>query len=229
MNPEEIQITDWGRIFLGEVPGSFMLEVVIRIAFMYLVLMVSMRAMGKRMAGMLGRTEMAALVSLAASIGVSLQDPTKGLLPVVIIAAVVVTIQRFIAWRGTQSSDFEQKVMDDLDILVEDGCLNLEAMETTRVTQERMFAQLRHEGIFNLGKVKRVYLEANGSFSILQFPEERDGLSLIPNMDPELQESQPRAAEKLACTSCGKLMQKQSTTKSCDRCGKEDWSEAVHC
>lgn len=106
MKPEEIHITDWARIFLGEVPPSFMIEVVIRIAFMYLVLMVSMRAMGKRMAGMLGRTEMAALVSLAASIGVSLQDPSKGLLPVVIIAAVVVGIQRFIAWRGTQNPKF---------------------------------------------------------------------------------------------------------------------------
>jgi len=227
MKPEQIDITDWGRIFLGDVPASFMLEVIIRIALMYLVLMVSMRLMGKRMAGMLSRIEMAALVSLAASIGVSLQDPTKGLLPVVIIAGVVVGFQRFIAWRSTQSMEFEERVLDDLDVLVSDGCINLEVMVKTRVTPDRLFAQFRHEGIYNLGKVRRAYLEANGAFSLLQYSDEKEGLSLIPEKDPELQEVQSKSKDKVACGRCGYLMKKQNATDNCPRCGEKKWQEAA--
>lgn len=119
--------------------------------------------------------------------------------------------------------------MDDLDVLVEDGKLNLDIMQHVRVTRERLFAQLRHEEIFNLGKVQRVYLEANGSFSIFQFPQEREGLSLVPDMDPELLQEQPKAQDSFACNICGNLVKEQETKKPCARCETTDWSVAMRC
>ena len=97
MKPEEIHLTDYMRIILGQVPWSFVLEAVLRMVFLYLLLIISMRLMGKRMAGMLSRIEMAGMVTLAAAIGVPLLAPDRGLLPAVIIAVVVVVAQRTIA------------------------------------------------------------------------------------------------------------------------------------
>ncbi|WP_210465717.1 DUF421 domain-containing protein [Rufibacter roseolus] len=228
MKPEEIQITDWLRIVLGEVPWIFLLEVVIRIAIIYFILMFAMRAMGKRMSSMLSRTEMAALVSLAAANGVALMDPSRGVLPIVIIAVVVVGVERFIAWRSTQDAGFERKVMDDMDILVKDGALQLGVMERTRITRERLLAQFRHEDIYNLGKVQRTYMEANGAFTILQYPDERPGLSIIPEIDEELRQEQKTEPNTFACATCGhveKQAQKPQTT--CPNCNSQDWSPAV--
>ncbi|WP_205500035.1 DUF421 domain-containing protein [Rufibacter psychrotolerans] len=228
MRPEDIQITDWLRIVLGEAPWSFLLEMVLRIAFIYLVLMLSMRLMGKRMASMLSRTEMAALVSLAAANGVALMDPSRGLLPIVLIAVVVVGVERLISWRSTQDARFERKVMDDMDILVKDGCLQLDVMERARITRERLFAQFRHEDIFNLGKVQRTYLEANGAFTIMQFTDERKGLSLVPQFDQDLKEEQTYAPATYACASCGQLTkQEQAPHQECPTCGQADWHQAV--
>ncbi|MBC3541153.1 DUF421 domain-containing protein [Rufibacter sediminis] len=228
MKPEDIHITDWLRIVLGEVPWVFLLEVVIRIAFIYFVLMLSMRLMGKRMASMLSRTEMAALVSLAAANGVALMDPSRGIVPIVIIAMVVIGIERFIAWRSTQDAGFEQIVMDDMDILVKDGCLQLKAMEQARIPRERLFAQLRYSDIYNLGKVQRTYMEANGAFTIKQFQDEREGLSLVPDIDPDLQRDQKAAPEKFACASCGNLAKgPQKPSGECANCGQNDWKKAV--
>ncbi|RNI28267.1 DUF421 domain-containing protein [Rufibacter immobilis] len=230
MKPEDIQITDWLRIVLGEVPWSFLLEVVIRIAFIYFVLMLSMRVMGKRMASMLSRTEMAALVSLAAANGVALMDPSRGLLPIAIIAVVVVGIERLIAWRSTQDASFEHTVMDDLDILVKDGLLQLPVMEHARITRDRLFAQFRHEDIYNLGKVQRTYMEANGAFTIIQFPDEKVGLSLVPDLDPDLVEEQPKAEGVFACCHCGNLVESStSPTADCNQCGSREWKPAVVC
>jgi uncharacterized membrane protein YcaP (DUF421 family) len=228
MKPEDIQITDWLRIFLGEVPWVFLLEMVLRIAFIYLVLMLSMRIMGKRMASMLSRTEMAALVSLAAANGVALMDPSRGILPIAIIAVVVVGIQRLIAWRSTQNANFEETVMDDMDILVIDGTLQLDTMEHTRVTRERLFAQFRHEDIFNLGKVQRAYMEANGSFTIMQFAEERPGLPLIPDIDPDFLKEQRTASNTYACQGCGLLVKSPLPSRQdCISCRANDWKAAV--
>ncbi|WP_207431540.1 DUF421 domain-containing protein [Sabulibacter ruber] len=228
MKPEDIQITDWLRIVLGEVPWSFLFEIVIRVAFIYFVLMLSMRLMGKRMAAMLSRTEMAALVSLAAANGVALMDPSRGILPIAIIAVVVVGIERVLAWRSTQDARFERKVMDDLDVLVKDGCLQLDVMENARITRERLFAELRHDEIYNLGKVQRVYMEANGSFTLFQFPEERAGLSLVPIMDPDFRKEQQDAPDTYACGSCGQLLkQPQEPGIDCPSCGERKWEKAA--
>src|SRR4051794_24953877 len=118
MKPEDIHITDYMRILLGEVPWSFLIECLIRIFFIYLLLMVAMRLMGNRMSNLLNNSEMAALVSLAAAIGVPVLSPDRGLLPALIIAIIVVTIQQIIAKNAFKNREFEEKVLGDISILV---------------------------------------------------------------------------------------------------------------
>jgi len=227
MKPEEIKISDWARIFIGENPGSFFIEAIIRIAIIYLILMVSMRLMGKRMGSLLTRNEMIALVSLAAANGVALQSPERGLLPVAIIAIIIICFQEFIAWRAMKSTKFESLVLDDMDLLVQDGYLQLENMEQTRLTRERLMAEFRYKGIDNLGKVQRAYLEANGKFSILQYPGEKVGLSTLPSWDEDFQGAQPKAPGKYACRSCGKVVEGPKPATPCERCQHQEWEEAV--
>lgn len=151
MKPEDIHITDYMRILLGEVPWSFLIEVLIRVFFMYLVLTLAMRVMGKRMAARLSRSEMAALVSLAAANGVAILAPDRGLLPVVIIAIVIIGFQKFIAWRTQNNPRLEQYTMGDVDVLIKDGVLQLDCMQHSRMSQEQVFAQCRFEQIDHLG------------------------------------------------------------------------------
>ena len=61
MKAEEIRFSDWGRILFGEVPPSFFLEVVIRTILIFLLLIISMRLFGRRMAAQINRIEMVAL------------------------------------------------------------------------------------------------------------------------------------------------------------------------
>lgn len=228
MKPEDIQITDWMRILIGEVPWTFLFEVVIRITIIFLVLMVSMRLMGKRMAAQLTRNEMAALVSLAAAIGVPMADPTRGLLPIVIIAGVVIGVQVVISKRSGISSEFESAVLDDMDIVVKNGLMQLDVMERTKLTRERLYAELRSESICNLGKAERVYLEANGSFSIYKHENSKPGLSIIPPWDEDYFEEQSLVKDTYACRSCGKVERAQeSPAFPCANCGSKEWSSAV--
>lgn len=221
MDPESFDIWNLKRILVGDVPWIFLLEVVIRIFFIYFLLVISMRLMGKRMAGTLNRNELAAMVSLAAAIGIPMQQPDKGLFPAVIIALIVIGIQRGMAVWCFRDKKAEAATQGNLSIMVEDGCLKLDVLESTGFSREMVFAQLRSSGIRNLGKVQRLYLESNGGFSLLRNPEPSLGLSIIPNWDREFAYRQVKDNEVLACKSCGKITKDVSEyDKACSRCGK---------
>jgi len=228
MKPEEIHINDWMRILIGEVPPSFLVEAVFRIVFIYLLLMFSMRLMGSRMGSMLTRNEMIALVSLAAANGVALLSPDRGLLPVLIIAIIIISYQRIIAWWSFRNKKFESLVLDDLTTLVKDGYMNLDKMERVRLTRERLLARFRVEGIDNLGKIQRAYQEANGAFSILKFQEPKVGLSIIPDCDEAFKQEQQKAKDQYACGSCGNIVGSgQKPETKCERCNHQEWEAAV--
>lgn len=78
----------------------------------------------------------------------------------------------------------------------------MKMLKKTTLTRERVFAQLRSENVMQLGEVKRLFIEASGSFTLIRFKEEVPGLIIIPENDPELRELfQPD--QKLVCTACG--------------------------
>lgn len=190
------------RILVGEVPATFFVEVIIRIAVVYLILMVSMRLMGKRMASMLSRTELVAIVSLAAAIGMPLQAPDRGLLPAIIIAIVVVCMHKVLSALAYKNERFESYFQGRIAVLVQNSVLELETMKKSQISRERLYAQLRYEGIRHLGEVKRLYLEANGAFCLIKETNIQPGLPFIPEQDTDmLQHLAPSG--NIICKKCG--------------------------
>src|SRR5215210_4335030 len=94
MQPKPIQLTDWHRILAGGTPWTFLLEVMLRAAFTYLLLLVAMRLLGKRVAAQLTLFELSMVVTMAAVIGIPLQVPDRGLLPALAVLLVAVAFQR---------------------------------------------------------------------------------------------------------------------------------------
>jgi uncharacterized membrane protein YcaP (DUF421 family) len=228
MKPEEIHLSDWMRILVGEVPASFYIEAVLRVVFIYLLLLASMRLMGNRMGGVLTRNEMTAMISLAAANGVALMAPDRGLLPVVCVAAVIIGYQRLIAWWAFRNKKFESVVLDDVRRLVEDGELLLDNLESSVLSREQLLGRLRQESIANLGQVRRAYQEANGAFAFMTFEEPRPGLSILPLVDTAYRQEQPKAEGQQACGSCGHLLHSpQAPQADCPNCGKREWQPAV--
>src|SRR5688500_6191749 len=123
---QDTDITDLSRILFGEVPGEFFIEIIIRLVIMYIIALVTLRLMGKRMAAQLCRNELADLVSISAAIGVSIQAPDRGLLPSVVIAIVIVLVGRFISRLASKRRRFEELSQGQLSVLVKDSVLHLE-------------------------------------------------------------------------------------------------------
>ncbi|GGB85829.1 DUF421 domain-containing protein [Dyadobacter sediminis] len=225
---DQISIQDWHRIFVGEAPGIFYIEVILRTAVVYLILLTSIRMMGKRMASQLGASDLVAMVAMAAAIGVPIHSPDRGLLPAVVVAFAVVNIQRFIASGSAKSEKFEAITQGRIGILVEDSEMILKNFSNSNISRERVFAQLRHMDVRHLGEVKRFYIEANGSFSLLKNEEEVSGLAVLPTWEKELLAKMKKDPEAIVCYKCGhKEPNSFEVNTPCSHCNDTNWVEAV--
>lgn len=222
------EITDYQRLLLGELPAWFGVEAAIRLGLLYLLMLTALRLMGKRMAGQLSRTELAALVSMAAAIGLPILSPERGLLGSVVITVVVVVGQRLVTHWAARRARIEQVLVGTVRTIVADGVLQLAAQEHAVLSQEQVFTQLRGESLEHLGQVRRLYMEANGTFSLVAEEEPRPGLSVIPGWDEAFRALQPVAAGKFACAACGQVAAApQKPAHACPHCGAQAWQPAV--
>jgi len=229
MKPEEIKLSDWKRILFGQVPPEYYLELIIRGLFIYVLLMVAMRLLGKRMASQVSRLELAALVSLASAIGVPMLSATNGLLPAFLIATIIVLITRLVSKISVRNQDFERMTQGDLDKLVEDAVMDLSVMKRVRITRERLFAHLRSENLNHLGLVKRIYMEANGTFTLIPNEPAIPGLLVLPEWDEEFVQEKMQQTDVAICKECGERKpseQQQDGEVSCINCGADDWTSA---
>lgn len=227
MDKEDIHLYDWQRILVGEVPGIFYVEILIRAAAIYLILVVAMRLMGRRMASKLSRNEMAAMISLAAAIGVPILDAHRGLLPALIIAMVVVFTQRIVSYWVAKNQKFESISQGDISTLVENSVMQLPAMKESRITRELLFAQLRSGGMIHLGHVKRLYMEANGAFTLVEEPKPKPGLSILPEWDTDFIDQQEKTPHQNVCYHCGNPQPKSGQKDNCANCGHDEWVSAL--
>lgn len=226
MNPEDIKWNDWQRILLGDTPPEFFIEVIIRPVILFLLLIFSLRLMGRRMAAKTSRIELTALFTLAAAIGVPLQAPERGLLPAVVIAFVVTFIGRQVAVIAFKDQRMEDKIIDELAIMVRDGIVQMGAMKNTGLTIERLMARLREAGIRHLGEVKRMYFEANGSFSLVKNEKPPPGLTVIPASDKDFLDEQ-KQTDINVCRTCGNNENEKDTDAKCSNCGDKKFVPAI--
>jgi uncharacterized membrane protein YcaP (DUF421 family) len=226
MNKYDIEITDFARIFTGNTPPMFFIEIILRAIIVYIILLGAMRLMGKRLASRLNRNELAAISTLAAAVGIPLLTPDRGVLPGVIIALVVVLVQRTIAHLSFKYQPFERATQGAISVLVTDGQLQLKAMKSSRISREQLFSQLRLKKIRHLGEVKRMYMEASGAFTIIQAKDPKPGLSVIPAFDTAFLDEQVRNKEVIVCSYCG-CADDIPADQPCAECGKVKKEAAI--
>lgn len=217
METSEIHLYDWDRILNGNTPAIFLIEIVIRAIFLYTMLMVALRLMGKRMASRLTRNELAGIATLSAAIGMPMQTPDRGLLPTVVLVVFVVLMQRWIAARAAKDEAVEKKMIGKLSTVMTDGVLDMKELKKAGISRHRVLAVLRTSGVKQAGEVKRLYLEATGGFSLVQAEIPAPGMAVIPEWDEEFLQSMQRHDSTTVCNFCGN--HSGIPFETCNNCG----------
>lgn len=228
MKKEEIHLSDVQRILFGETPPEFLLEVFIRTLIIYLAALFIMRWLGKRMSGQLTITELSVMIMMGAIISLPMQAPDRGILLGILILISISLFQRTINLWAFNNNKIEKLTQGDMSLLVKDGVIDIKELNRASISKQQLYATLRSKNIYQLGKIKRVYLEGCGIFSIYQHEEPRAGLPILPPDDKGILEIQrPAPDNEQACCNCGNMQTLRSAEEKCKNCGVNEWTKAV--
>lgn len=227
MKPEDIHLWDLRRIFIGEAPGEFMLEVLLRSLIMFAALLIVFRLLGKRMNAQLTVTEMAIMITLGAIIAVPAQIPDRGLLIGLAALLTALALQRGLNYWAVRQRPVELTLHGDATLLVKDGVLQTEQLTQANISHEQLFAQIRAHKVLHLGQVRRVYQEGGGHFSVFKLPKPRPGLSVLPLKDQKLHGEEAHAEGRHACLHCATVVDTRAAQSPCPTCGQQQWTYAV--
>lgn len=227
---------DLQRIFFGDVPISFLLEVIFRTTFMFVYLLVNLRFIGQRGIGQVTVFELALIIALGSAAGDPMFYPDVPLSHGMVVITFIVIFHRILVSMGRASHRVQEFVEGRTDRLVVNGFLDLEGVRRSLLSREEVFMKLRQQGIEHLGEVRRAYLEVDGEVSVFEYvtSEKRAGLSITPPEDIKEVErysagGMPPENGIYACDACGNTARfiQSDRISECPRCGETDWVVAV--
>jgi len=227
MDKDQIHLSDIKRILLGEAPVNFLLEVFLRSIVAYIVLLVVVKLLGKRMSGRLTSTEIAVMLMFGAIVSGIMQIPDRGVIEGSFGLVIVILLQRLVTLWTTRNKKFEDIVLGKMNILIRDGVMLADELAKEKISRNQLFAMLRSKKISQLGEVKRLYMETSGSFSIFQADTPPPGLSVLPDEDESLYNSQETEKGKKVCYDCGTLYDEAQLPHACTTCKGRHFIDAV--
>lgn len=227
---------DFHRIFFGDAPYAFLLEILFRTVIMYAYTIFLLRILGKRGMGQLSTLELAIIISFGSAVG----DPMMGVdIPIVhglLVITTVALLQIGMEKVINKNKKLENMMEGEPDCLVDMGVINLKALEKNELSHEDLLRSLRASQVDHLGQINKAIFETSGVISVLFLPPSRitPGLSVVPEeMIPKglfaNSEVTPENRGHYSCTRCGFTISPfESPLGECRNCGCDRWLKSQY-
>lgn len=166
-----------------------MLNIFGRGVFLYLVLIMGMRLLGKRQLGQLEPSEVAVTMLAADLASIPMQDPKIPILSGLIPIAAVLGTEYLLSILSVRSIKLRKILCGKPVILIENGKFLQDNMRKTRVTLDELISQLREKDVLDPATVRFAILETGGNLSVFLFSRERPATTAeagISAQDPEM-------------------------------------------
>ena len=160
-----------------------MISQLITRTFLYIVVVVTMRIMGKRQIGELQPFEFAIAVMISDLAAIPLADDSKDLYHAVVPIAVLVVCQVSISFLSIKGVRVREVICGRPMLLIRDGKMLEKNMRKEMYTINDLLEQLRFNSIQSVSDVEYGILETNGQLSVLLKSKKRAVTPEDLNMD----------------------------------------------
>lgn len=144
-----------------------MIIVFIRAIILYLVVLISMRIMGKGELGELQPFDMVVTLMVAELAVLPMEDLDAPLIHGTIAIITLMTLQIIISSITQKSNKLRGVICGKPIILIDHGKFNVKEMKKLRVNINDILEQLRIKGYENINDVDYVIIETNGQMSVI--------------------------------------------------------------
>lgn len=139
----------------------------------YVLLVASVRLMGKRQIGELQPADLVITILISQIAAIPIEDSGEPLLSSVSNIIFLVAIEIFVSYISLKSSGFRNLLQGNSVMIIEDGKIDEKALKQIRLTVDDLTEALRQKDIFDINEVAYAYVETNGSISAEIFPENK--------------------------------------------------------
>lgn len=225
MKPFDLQ-----RMLLDDLPLGFLGEVALRVLIIFLVVVFSLRLMGKRGVKQLSIFEIVIILTLGSAAGdISFYEDVP-LLPVLVVFVIVISLYKIVTALIEKNEKLEKFLEGEPLIILRDGMFVSESFEKENISFDEFFMELRLKGVEHLGQVRLAIVEVNGDVSTYFFTEKdtRYGLSILPG-------SRRFSVKKIptdgyySCCRCGNTQEfSAGQSKVCAECKHSAWVPSIN-
>lgn len=235
---QNFKIFDFHRIFFGDLPYGFLLEILFRTAVMYAYTILLLRFLGKRSMGQLSTLELAIIICFGSAVGDPMMGKDVPIIHGMTVITVVALLQVSAEWIINRNKRLEAFMEGEADCLVKDGQIINSSLDRNSLSHEDLFRFLRSKDIEHLGQVRNAFFETSGLVSVWCYPkpEIMPGLGIHPEEHCAESSSftlgNPVPFEGYySCKNCGftQYLTLQGAFKCCPKCEQNEWSRSVAC
>ncbi|MCI8609374.1 MAG: DUF421 domain-containing protein [Firmicutes bacterium] len=144
-----------------------MLIVAIRTLILYIVVLFSMRLMGKSELSKMSPFQMVIAFMIAELAAIPIDSTSASLINGVMAIFTLMFLQILISYLSIKSEGFKNFISGKPSILIEKGRLNIKELRRLRISNTDLMEQLRLENCPSIGDVQYAIMESNGQLTVI--------------------------------------------------------------
>lgn len=154
--------------------------IVFRTIFMYLLVLLIFRLMGKREIGELSLLDLIVFIMIAEMAVIAIESPKSKLTEAILPMLILMLIQIGFSQLSLRSRWFRVLIDGKPSIIIYNGKIDERVMRKQRYNFDDLLSQLREKDIFNINEVEFAILESSGKLSVMKKQSPSDKLPNFP-------------------------------------------------
>jgi uncharacterized membrane protein YcaP (DUF421 family) len=149
-------------------PQANLLEILLRVAVVYVVLLAMLRLSGKRQLGQLSPMDLLTMLLISETVSPALTAGDDTLTTGMVAAATLVVLTVVVGWLSYRFGWFERLVEGLPARLIENGQLERKTLERERITRQELDTALHRSGVQTIDEVALGTVEPDGEITIVK-------------------------------------------------------------
>jgi uncharacterized membrane protein YcaP (DUF421 family) len=151
--------------------GQIVLQIALRTAVIYLVVLIGVRLSGKREVGQMTPFDLTLLLLLSNSVQNAMTGPDTSLIGGVVAASTLLLMNYLVGSFSSADPRFRRVVEGEPSLLIHDGKVIESHMAKEHISMDELERAVREHGIAECKDVALAVLEVDGSISCLKYDE----------------------------------------------------------
>ena len=153
------------------IEASKLLEIIARVALIYIGCFALLRLAGRREMSQLGPMDLLTMLLISEAVSPALTGGDETVTAGLLAAVALVGLAALASYLAMRSKRLDALLEGRAQILIRDGKVVPSVMRKQRITDEDLRAKLHEHGLLNVKDVARAYVEADGGITIVKRSE----------------------------------------------------------